>query len=130
MSLANGEQKIFIWIDFTPESEVVILHGIQVAHILDKEVCLISQEKKGSENIETKTSRLLALTQPIAKILGSNRVHHFTTFFPLSDILTELAEEYDALLLVAHKKDSKELLRSLPHSGFPFLFVFFNFKSR
>jgi len=40
MTLTNGEQKIFIWIDFSPETEVAILHGVQVALILDKEICL------------------------------------------------------------------------------------------
>jgi len=123
MTLSNGEQKIFIWIDFSPESEVTILHGIQAAEILDKEVCLlyhlVSEEMK-EEEVRT---GLAALAAPISQILGAGRVHCHTTPLPLSSILTELAEEYDALLLVAHKKSSRELLPQLSHSGFPFLFV-------
>jgi hypothetical protein len=121
--LANGEQKIFIWIDFTPETEVTILHGVQVAMILEKEVCLIHHPGKGNRITEDAESRLFALAIPVAQILGPEKVHHFITMKPMSEILTELAEEYDTLLLVAHKKNSKELLPHLPHSGFPFLFV-------
>jgi hypothetical protein len=123
MSLANGEQKIFIWIDFSPETEVTILHGMKVAMILQKEVCLIFHAGKDGLISGDAESRLKRLTDPIAGILGPGRVHYFFTLNPLPEILTELAEEYDALVLVAHKKNSSELLKQLPHSGFPFLFV-------
>ncbi len=123
MSLANGEQKIFIWIDFSPETEVVMLHGIQVALILDKEICLIYHPIKESTKVPEAESRLLGLSAPVAQIIGQERVHTFIASLPLSSTLTEMAEEYDALLLVAHKKNSRELLPKLPHSGFPFLFV-------
>ena len=121
--LANGEQKIFIWIDFSPETEVTILHGVQVALILNKEICLIYQTSKATEKRKFTESGLLELTHPIAKIIGAERVHCHTTSLPLPGILNKLAEEYDALLLVAHKSKSRELLPVLPHSGFPFLFV-------
>lgn len=121
--LANGEQKIFIWIDFTPETEVAILHGVQIAMILEKEVCLIYHPGKSAKKVEEAESRLLALTVPVVEILGKERVHHYMTTNPLNAVLTELAEEYDTLTLVAHKKNAGELLPHLPHSGFPFLFV-------
>ena len=121
--LANGEQKIFIWIDFSPETEVAILHGVQVALILDKEICLIYQIFTEGLKKEEAESRLIGLTGPLVQVFGSARIHTFVTIHPLDTILTELAEEFDALLLVAPKTRSKELLPKLPHSGFPFLFV-------
>jgi hypothetical protein len=123
MALTNGEQKIFIWIDFSPETEVTLLHGLQVSLILNKEICLMYHPAKERTKVAEAESRLLGLAEPIARIIGPERVHTFIPSLPLSHILTELAEEYDALLLVAHKNDSKELLPKLPHSGFPFLFV-------
>ena len=123
MSLANGEQKIFIWIDFSPETEVTLLHGLQVALILDKEICLIYHPAKDSTKVAVAESRLQGLSDPITQIIGAGRVHYHISSLPISAILTEMAEEYDALLLVAHKKNSRELLPQLPHSGFPFLFV-------
>ena len=121
--LANGEQKIFIWIDFSPETEVTILHGVQVAMILEKEICLIHHPGKAGKKTGEAESRLLSLAVPVAEILGKERVHCYLTMKPMSEILTELAEDYDTLVLVAHKKNSKELLPHLPQSGFPFLFV-------
>lgn len=123
MSLSNGEQKIFVWIDFTPETEVVLLHGVQVARILEKELCLLYHPGKEKGRVAEAESRLLGLAAPVAQVVGRERVHCHLTTQPLSSTLTELAEEYDALLLVAHKKNSRELLPHLPHSGFPFLFV-------
>lgn len=123
MVLGNGEQKIFIWIDFSAETETSILHGVQVAMILNKEICLLYHPSGKGAYIEDAESRLIQLTGPVAQIVGKDRVHHLVAVQPLQSILTEMAEEYDALLLVAHKKNSKELLRQLPHSGFPFLFV-------
>ncbi len=122
MNLNNGEQKIFVWIDFTPETEVTILHGIQVAKILEKELCLMCQVENEVIPVEV-TTRLNGLATSIHPILGLDRVHHYISRQPLSFILIELAEELDALLLVAHRQNSKELLPQLAHSGFPFLFV-------
>ena len=123
MTLTNGEQKIFIWIDFTPETEVVLFHAVQVALILNKEICLLYHAAKGTRKKEDAESRLIKLTRPIAELLGSERVHFCLNDSPLTSILTVLAEEYDALLLVAHKKNSQELLKQLPH-GVP-LFICF-----
>ena len=120
MSLTNSEQKIFIWIDFSSETEVAILHGVQVALILDKEICLIYHASDDGLKIEEAESRLIGLTFPLMQTFGSARIHTFVTIHPLDTILTELAEEFDALLLVAPKTKSKELLPKLPHSGFPF----------
>jgi len=121
--LANGEQKIFIWIDFSFETGMTIQHGIQVASILDKEICLICQSPDDTKKIEEASSGLASLAHPLEKIFGASRIHTHVTTHPLEIILTELAEEFDALLLVAPKTNSKLLLPKLSHSGFPFLFV-------
>lgn len=121
--LTNGEQKIFIWIDFSPETEVAVLHGLQVALILGKEVCLICLVPEEHAPAGETESRLKEIAAPLVTTLGSASVHTLVTSSPLSMLLTELAEEYDALLLVAPKARSSELLPQLPHSGFPFLFV-------
>src|SRR5512133_123263 len=113
--LSNGEQIIFIWIDFSPETEVAILHGVQVALILDKEICLIYHVSTEGINMVEAESRMIALTDPLLQTFGSARIHTFVTIHPLDTILTELAEEFDALLLVAPKSKSKELLPKLPH---------------
>ncbi len=121
--LTNGEQKIFIWIDFSAETDMTIQHGVQVALILDKEICLICQTPDDLIKTEEASNALAVFSHPLVLIFGSSRIHTFVTTHPLEIILTELAEEFDALLLVAPKTKSKVLLPKLSHSGFPFLFV-------
>ena len=122
--LTNGEQKIFIWVDFSPETEVAVVHGLQIAQILEKEICLICQipdhQSKQKAEAELLVNRLKT---PLISILKSTAIHTLITSHPFEKLLTELAEEYDALLLVATKSKRSELLPKLPHSGFPFLFV-------
>ena len=90
MSLSNGEQKIFVWIDFTSASEISVLHGIQVAMILDKELCLMCQIDNESI-MEEATTKLNGLATPIHPILGMDRVHHYISRQPLySDYLLYL----------------------------------------
>lgn len=121
--LTNGEQKIFIWVDFSIETATAIQHGVQVASILEKEICLMHQSPVETNKIEEAKSGLAGLALPLVGIFGASRVHTYVTTHPLEIILTELAEEFDALLLVAPKRKSKVLLPKLSHSGFPFLFV-------
>jgi len=123
MSLSNGEQKIFVWIDFSSETEVTILHGVQSALILDKEICLMCRQVFIGESGEQVLARLNDLARPLAEIFGAARVHTFVATLSYDQLLTEMAEEFDALLLVAPKSKSRELLQILPRSGFPFLFV-------
>lgn len=122
--MENGEQKIFVWCDFSPEMETAIIHGIQVAVILDKEVCLMHiLNEKSHENQEMAEARLRGIAAKIASLAPAIRLHFIVLEKPLHKILTIMAEIYDALLLVAHKKTAPKLLVSLPDAGFPFLFV-------
>jgi hypothetical protein len=121
--LTNGEQKIFIWIDFSPETEMTIRHGVEVALILEKEICLIYQLSKDNLNKEQAQLRLTELAGPLSLVFGPEHIHLYIALHPIGSILAEMAEEYDALLLVAPKTASKELLPKLPQAGFPFLFV-------
>jgi hypothetical protein len=123
MSLLNGEQKIFVWMDFTPESEIAILHAVQVALILDKEICLMYKTEGEQQKINDAVKWLESLTKPLVEIFGAGRVHSYVATIPFEMLLTEMAENFDALLLVAHKSKIRELFHVLPRSGFPFLFV-------
>jgi hypothetical protein len=104
--------------------ETAIMHGIQVAVILDKELCLMHVlQSKNHENPEMAEAKLRGIAGKITSLVPSIRLHYIVLENPLHKILTIMAEVYDALLLVAHKKSAVKLLDSLPHSGFPFLFV-------
>lgn len=122
--MENGEQKIFVWCDFSEQMGDAIIHGLQIALILRKELCLLNV--LGSGRREDKKVVEERLTQVAGKIIGNVshiNIHYLVSERPLNHILTELAEDYDALLLTAPKKSASFLLKILPESGFPFLFV-------
>ena len=121
--MENGEQKIFVWCDFTPPMDTAIMHGVQVASILRKELCLMHMTHRKAENREIAEARLRGIAGKIAPLLTGLQVHYVVLEGPLHQNLTPMAEVYDALVLVAHKNAAAELLPSLTDSGFPFLFV-------
>jgi len=121
--LTNGEQKIFIWVDSSPDTEVAVQHGVRVACILEKEVCLIYQTSEQPGQRSEAEGVVNELKKTLLSFLEPTSIHTLVTSHPFEKLLTELAEEYDALLLVASKSKSRELLPKLPHSGLPFLFV-------
>lgn len=122
--MENGEQKIFVWCDFSAEMENAIEHGLAIASILGKELCLFHiWTKKLHEDIEMAEAKLRGITAGLVKKSPHTRTHYFVAKGHLHDLLTDLAELYDCILLVAHKNNSQGLLPDLKHSGFPFLFI-------
>jgi hypothetical protein len=122
--MENGEQKIFVWCDFSGDMENAIEHGMKIASILGKELCLFHiLARKMHENIEMAEAKLRGIASHTVRLAPQVRVHYLVRQENFSDILTDLAEEYDCILLVAHKNAVPQLLPDLKFSGFPFLFV-------
>ena len=121
--MENGEQKIFVWCDFSEEMDDAIAHGLLIASTLRKELCLFHiWAKKLHENIEMAEAKLRGIASEIADTTHV-RIHYFVRKEPFPDLLIDLAELYDCILLVAHKKAVSRILPDLKHSGFPFLFI-------
>jgi len=122
--MENGEQKIFVWCDFSEEMDNAIAHGLMIATILQKELCLFHiWAKKLHENIEMAEAKLRGIAAHVVHMAPEIKVKYIVRQEQFSDLLTDLAEVYDCILLVAHKKAVPQLLPDLKHSGFPFLFV-------
>ena len=120
----NGEQKIFVWCDFSPEMDDVIAHGLKVASILGKELCLFHLIKmKRNEDFGIAEAKLCGIFDKIQKTSAQVKLHYLVVKESLSGLLTDLAELYDCILLVAHKKAASTILPDLKYSGFPFLFI-------
>lgn len=119
-----GEQKIFVWCDFSDDMEIAIEHGTKIATILKKELCLFHiWARKLHEKIEMAEAKLRGIASHVVHMAPDIRVHYLVRHERFSDILTDLAEEYDCILLVVHKYAVRKLLPDLRYSGFPFLFV-------
>jgi hypothetical protein len=122
--MENGEQKIFVWCDFSEEMDNAIAHGLMIATILHKELCLFHiWAKKLHENVEMAEAKLRGIAAHIVHNSPGVKVHYIVRKEQFSEMLADLAEVYDCILLVAHKKMVPRLLPDLKHSGFPFLFV-------
>lgn len=74
--MENGEQKIFVWCDFTPPMDTAIMHGVQVASILRKELCLMHMTHRKAENREIAEARLRGIAGKIAPLLTGLQVHY------------------------------------------------------
>ena len=58
-----------------------------------------------------------------APLISEITVRYLVRTGPLQDCLTELAEAFECLVLVAHKNEVPKLLPFLEYAAFPFLFV-------
>ena len=122
--MENGEQKIFVWCNFTEGMDDAILHGMTIALTLQKELCLFHLiNRKLRENIEMAEARLRGIVSKISLSMPKNQVKYLVKEQETRASLAELAEVYECLVLVAHKESVSQLLPVLQHSAFPFLFV-------
>ena len=122
--MENGEQKIFVWCNFAQGMDDAILHGIIIASILQKELCLFHVlDPKQHERIEIAEARLRSSVSKISDNLSTVKVKFLVTEQELIKSLDDLAERYECLVLVAHKTSAFHLLSVLHYAAFPFLFV-------
>ena len=122
--MENGEQKIFVWCNFSEGMDDAILHGIMIASTLGKELCLFHLlDNKLHENIGIAEARLRGTTSKISNFLTDIKVRYLVQDQPIVKSLNDLSELYECLALVAHKRSAAHLLTVLEHAAFPFLFV-------
>ena len=122
--MENGEQKIFVWCNFSEGMDDAILHGMMIALTLEKELCLFHLiDRKLHEKSEVAEARLRGTVAKISPMQTKITINYLVSEQPIKDGLTELAEVYECLVLVAHKESAPRLLPVLQYAAFPFLFV-------
>ncbi len=122
--MENGEQKIFVWCNFLEGMEDSILHGILIASILGKELCLFHLlDRNLHENTEIAEARLRGATSRISELLSGIKVRYLIMDQEIIKALNDLSELYECLVLVSHKNTSGKLLPYLQYAAFPFLFI-------
>jgi len=100
----------------------VIVHGVRMADILKKELCLVaifkdkSQKSEFQEKMITASHRLKSNlpTMPVSTLLLHNS---------LRDNMEKLANDYNAVLVIIHQADIKSGLKAFRVSTIAFLFV-------
>jgi hypothetical protein len=122
--MEHGEQKIFVWCNFSGGMDVAILHGLIIAATLGKELCLFhSLDRKIHEETGIAEARLRGAASRIIPLVGDIRVRYLVRDEKITQSLSDMAELYEGLVLVAHKSSVTQLLPVLRYAAFPFLFV-------
>lgn len=118
------QQKIVVLLSLSETDKNLILNGIRIATIFKKELCLCyNYLKKEKHSKEVLREKLLSYLNPIKNELPGLKI---STLF-LSERLTylpeKLADDFEAILLVANTNEFKKYKKSLEESSVPFLFV-------
>lgn len=122
--MENGEQKIFVWCNFLEGMDIAILHGMVLASTLGKELCLFHLlDHKLHESSDIAEALLRGIASKILPVTANIRIMYLVKNQNIIDSLTDLAESFECLVLVGHKKSVPQLLPVLKYAAFPFLFV-------
>jgi hypothetical protein len=133
--MANlSEQKIVVVCDFSERMKEVIVHGVRLAGILNKELCLaaIWKSKDQKNRIQEKLNNA---TRAIKQNVPEMQVSSLLIKNSLRDNIEKLTWDYDAVLVVLHQTDIKSALKAFRNSSIAFLFVngdspeFLNYKN-
>lgn len=118
------EQKIVVFVTLTPDDKHLMLNGIRLAGIFKKELCLVYPLKKSDRKdrnlIHTKITEYLA---PVSKEMPLLKTSVLITEENIIDLPDLLADDYEAIILVARTPDYKKYSTAVTHSPVPFLFV-------
>lgn len=117
-----SEQKIVVICDFSERMSEVIVHGVRLAGILNKELCLTAIWKN-REQKSVLQDKLIKATQAIKQNVPELRVSSLLIRNSLRDNIEKLTWDYDAVLVVLHQSDTKLGLKAFRESSIAFLFV-------
>lgn len=117
-----SEQKIVVICDFSERMKEVIVHGIHVASILNKELCLTAIWKSQEQKTRLQ-EKLIHATQSIKQNVPELRISSLVIKDSLRDNMEKLTWDYDAVLVVSHQNDAKSGLKAFRESSIAFLFV-------
>lgn len=117
-----SEQKVIVVCDFSERMKDVIVHGVRMADILKKELCLLSIWKDKDQKSQVQ-EKVIQTTRRLKSNLPNMQISSLLLQNSLRDNMQKLAEEYNAVLLVLHQADIKPGLKAFRESRIAFLFV-------
>jgi hypothetical protein len=118
------EQKIVVFTTFTPADRNLILNGIKLASVFKKELCLVyllnRSEVKNSDSIKHK---LYEYTIPLKKEIPALNTSVLLLKKNMHEVPDILADDYEAILLIADAEKFKKFSKAVTESPVPFLFI-------
>lgn len=119
-----SEQKIMVYCDFEESIASAVAHGLRIAGIFKKELCLfhpLGTDYKGKrEEAQKKLETIIRKLKPQAEGIP---VSSLTLKGNLPDTIDRIIEDYDGIMLVLTTENIGEKIAVLPESQIPFLFV-------
>lgn len=121
------EQKIIVFTTFTTADKTLILNGIKLASVFKKELCLVYQtNNRKTINSEKIKQRLMAFTVPLKQEIPTLKTSVLILKANLREAPEILADDHEAILLVADSTRLKTYSKAVTESPVPFLFVHSN----
>ena len=118
------QQKIIVLLSLTPTDKNLILNGIRIATIFRKELCLCynysKNEKKQKEEFKEK---LTAYLHPVKNELPGLKVSTLLLSEHLTNLPEKLADDLEAILIIAEGSEFSKYSKSVTESPVAFLFV-------
>lgn len=117
-------QKIVILLSTNDSDKNLIINGIRIASIFRKELCLCyNYRKKEKQGIERIKSLLTGYTFPIKKEIPNLKVSTLLLSERLTNLPEKLADDFEAILMIAGASEFQKYAKSVAESSVPFLFV-------
>lgn len=117
-----NQQKIIVLCDFSDRMPEVIVHGVRMADVLKKELCLTSFWRKKEER-RLLQERLYESAKRLKSTFPMLNISWLLLEKSLKDNILKLIDEFEAVLCVLHQTDVKWVLPAFRQSSIAFLFV-------
>ena len=117
-----SDQKVVVFCDFSERMKEVIVHGVKMADILKKELCLIAIWK-GQDHKKQVHEKMIRTSQSLKSNLPEIQISSLLLQGSLRENMYKLADDYNAVLIILHQADIKFGLKAFRESNIAFLFV-------
>lgn len=118
------KQKIVVFVTLTNDDKNLILNGIKIADIFNKELCLVfpltRSDRKNRNHINIKINEYLV---PLAKEMPLLKTSVLIAEENLNNLPDILAGDYEGIILIARASDYKKFSTAVTFSPVPFLFI-------
>ncbi|MGQ7870816.1 hypothetical protein [Sunxiuqinia sp. sy24] len=118
------EQRIMVHCDFSESMNEAIVHGLRIATIFRKELCLFHplQKKSKAEKLAVQKA-LTTVIHRLKKDVSDIPMSSLTLKGDLAGCIDRVAEQYDGVMLILTSENIKAKIQALQVSQIPFLFV-------
>lgn len=118
----SSMQKIVVLCDFSDRMPEVIVHGVRMADVLKKELCLTSFWKKPEERPPLQ-EKLFQTSKKLKSTFPGIDVSWLLLQKSLVANIQKLVDEFEAVLFVLHQTDIKWSMPAFRESSIAFLYV-------